>query len=118
MIQKYEQHDDADVIIPDKIARPLVYSATLLLINAIVAISYLNYGLFIVLLFVYITSLFHWYKPRFSALARRIDYFAVFIAILYGSIYAILIIKKLKYLLIWFIGLFIICIVFICNEVS
>lgn len=114
----FEQHDDADVIIPDKIARPLVYSATLLFVNAIVAISFLNYGLFAVLMFVYITSLFHWSKPRFSAIARRVDYFAVFVAVLYGSIYAIVIIKKLKYLLMWFIGLSVISVIFICNEVS
>jgi hypothetical protein len=121
----FDQHDDPDVIIPDLIARPLVYSAHLLLINAIVALVFYNYGLFAVLLFVYFTSIWHWSAPRFSALARRVDYFAVFVAIFYGSFYVSYNMKQqeseqayLDYLLVWFVGLAVICVVFVCNESS
>ena len=119
---KFEQHDDPDVIIPDKIARPLVFSAHLLLINAIVAIIYNHIGLFIVLLFVYVTSIWHWSKPRFSSIARRVDYFAVFVAVFYGSFYLTYNLRHIhhyyEYCIVWFVGLGFTSIVFACNEIS
>ena len=112
----YQQHDNDDVIIPDHLARPLVISSHLLLISAIIGLIYKRYGLFIVLILVYGTSVWHWYKPRFTRIARYMDYIAVFTAIVYGSYVA----SSLEtiYIYIWFGGLGIIGVIFITNEVS
>ena len=118
----FEQHDDPDVIIPDNTARPLVFTAHLLLANAILAICFGHTGLFIVLLFVYLTSIWHWSKPRFSSLARRVDYFAVFTAVFYGSFYLLYNLRNTLhykyYCIVWFTGLGITTVIFVCNESS
>lgn len=121
-IASYEQHDDPDVIIPFRLSRPLVYSAHLLLINGIVALVFGDYGLFAVLFFVYCTSIVHWSKPRFSAIARFVDYFAVLCAVTYGSVFVVLLeeqnVKEAQSLItMWFVGLCIIAVIFVCNEV-
>lgn len=115
-IELFEQHNDDDVIIPDKIAFPLVISSHLLLVTAVVAIIFQHYGIFAVIFAVYLTSIWHWSKPRFSRIARYADYIAVFTAVIYGSYVAAHL--SMKYYLIWFCGLGLISIIFITNEVS
>lgn len=115
--KSFPQHDDPDVVIPDHIARSLVYSSHLLLVTAIVSLVYGDYGIFVVLFVVYATSIWHWHKPRFSSIARRADFSAVAIAIVYGSVYAAT--KSSTSLIIaWFVGLAVIGCVFVTNEVS
>ena len=72
------------------------------------------YGIFAVLLLVYITSVWHWHNPRFSSIARKADYIAVFSAIVFGSYVATTL--TLTLILVWFIGLGIIGIIFATNE--
>ena len=112
----FHQDDDSDIVIPDRIALPLVFSSHLLLVTSIVSIRYKDYGIFAVTLFLYFTSVFYWHKPRFSRKARILDYFAVFVAIAYGSYYASTL--SSKYTIIWFCGLIFIGIIFVTNEVS
>lgn len=114
-VSMFEQHDDPDVIIPDKIAQPLVYSAQLLLINAIVAIALLQYGLFAVIFILYLTSVWHWREPRFSSIARRADYLAVVTAVSYGSYVAAMITDPIGPI-VWFGGMIIIFFIFVSNE--
>ena len=72
------------------------------------------YGIFAVLFVVYITSVWHWHNPRFSSIARKADYIAVFSAIVFGSYVATTL--TLTLILVWFIGLVIIGIIFAINE--
>lgn len=110
----FEQHDDKDVIIPDKIAFPLFVSSHLLLVTSIVCAAYHVWTFFVVLFIVYLTSINHWRAPRFSSWARRFDYVAVFASIAYGSYYATTLSISNK--LIWFIGIIFVAIIFSCNE--
>ena len=69
----------------------------------------------ILLLVVWLTSIIHWYQPRFSTIVRQLDFLAVFSAIGYGTYYAATNVSdSLK--LLWFIGLTVIAIIFITNE--
>lgn len=113
---QYPQHGDDDVIIPDNLAWPLVISSHLLLVSAIVAVAFARYGLFAVLFAVYVTSIWHWHKPRFSRIARYFDYVAVFTAIGYGSYVALTIDQT--YMLVWFIGIAVIGTIFVANEAT
>ena len=110
------EDDDPDVVIPENIARPLVLSAHLLLVVAIVAAVYHFWILFSVGIFVYITSILHWRHPRFSTIERKLDFLAVATNIVYGSIFAMSL-NGIEYKIVWFIGLFVIGIIFITNEV-
>jgi len=102
---KYLQHDDPDVIIPDKISRPLVISAHLLLVTAGVSVFRdKRYDLASVLLAVYITSIFHWSAPRFSSISRRADYLAVCTAVSYGTYVSTTL--ELELTLVWCIGVY------------
>jgi hypothetical protein len=72
------------------------------------------YGIFAVLFVVYITSVWHWHNPRFSSIARKADYIAVFSAIVFGSYVATTL--TLTLILVWFIGLTIVGLIFAINE--
>ena len=72
------------------------------------------YGIFAVVFLVYITSVWHWHNPRFSSLARKADYIAVFSAIAFGSYVATTLTTTL--ILVWFIGLSVVAIIFAINE--
>jgi hypothetical protein len=112
----FVQHDDPDVVIPDRIARYLLLSSNLLLTTAIVAACYGRYGLFAVIFALYLTSIWHWHRPRFSSWARKFDYIAVLTALSYGSYVATTV--GIKYELVWFCGLGLVAMIFISNEVS
>lgn len=112
----FEQHTDPDVIIPDATARPLVVSAHLFLAIAVLAACYGRYGLCAVLGFLYITSVWHWHKPRFSSWARVFDYTAVFSSIAYASYVASTL--SMTLMLVWFCGLAFIAVIFTVNEYS
>lgn len=114
-IDKFIQHDDIDVVIPDHIAFPLVISSHLLLVTSIIALIYNDYGLFAVIFILYLTSVNHWRKPRFSRIARVLDYLAVVTAIAYGSYFSVTLSKP--YTISWFCGLAVIGIIFAINEV-
>jgi hypothetical protein len=114
---------DPDVIIPDEIAFPLVLSSHLLLVTAAVSLSYaiifrwdILYGTFATAFVLYITSVAHWSRPRFSSMIRICDYFAVFLALAYGSFVACTL--SMTYILVWFIGIGIVGVIFATNEVS
>ena len=111
------QHDDPDVVIPDHLCWPLLFSSHLLLGTAILAALYSYWVLFGVNVFVYITSILHWRAPRFSTIERKLDYIAVITNIIYGTIFA-LSCRTLTYKIIWFAGLFVIGVFFISNETT
>ena len=73
--------DADDVIIPDDIARPLVYSSWLLFATSVAAGLRGEAGLSLVTFLVFVTSILHWSSPRFSSWRRYADYFAVVFAI-------------------------------------
>ena len=114
MLDPFYQHDDNDVVIPDRISFKLVLSAHLLLANAVYASILHFWGLFIVLVCVYITSILYWYRPRFSAYARKADFAAVAATIFYGA-YFVSRLSRL-YWITFIVGLCIIGIIFITNE--
>lgn len=77
--------DADDVIIPDDIARPLVYSSWLLFATSVAAGLRGEAGLSLVTFLVFVTSILHWSSPRFSSWRRYADYFAVVFAIAFAS---------------------------------
>ena len=89
----FKQHDEPDVIIPFHIARKTTFiTSWLLLVSGILALSTStnqnNIVIGILLLVVWLTSIIHWYQPRFSTIVRQLDFLAVFSAIGYGTYYA------------------------------
>ena len=112
----FKQHNDADVIIPDHISSYLVVSAHLLLLNCIVALVYSLYVLGALLLCVYITSIIHWRKPRFSSVWRFIDYIFVAGTIGYGTYLSTTL--SAAYMITWLVGLAVVGLIFATNETA
>lgn len=110
----FPQHDDDDVIIPDQIARLLVVSSHLFLILAIICYIYQIYILAALATVLYLTSIWHWHKPRFSSVARRCDYLAVLCVVAYASYYATT--EDIAYIIVWFSGFAVLSIIFVTNE--
>ena len=108
--------DDPDVIIPDEIARPLLVSSFLMLVTAVLSALHGEYGLCIVLTFVFITSIVHWHKPRFSGWRRPADYLAVVVALSFGSYLALTRARSSDWTWVWFCGLALIGVIFVWNE--
>ena len=108
--------EDPDVIIPDEIARPLVASSFLLLVTAGAGIARHEFGLAAVSSLVCITSIVHWRRPRFSSWRRPADYFAVLLALGYGSLLAATRARNAAWVSIWFGGLAVIGLLFVWNE--
>lgn len=113
---KFDQHDDPDVIIPDRISWYLVVSAQLLLVNAIVAYVYALNIIGTLLVFVWFTSILHWRKPRFSSYRRFLDYTAVISLVGYSTYYSITL--PATYTTIWFVGIACIGMLFAANETA
>jgi hypothetical protein len=112
--RQYPQHDDADVIIPDEISRVLVISAHLFVIMAILCFVYGQYVLGALSIMLYLTSIWHWHKPRFSSYARRLDYLAVLAVVAYASYFATT--EAALYIIIWFSGFAVLSVTFVINE--
>lgn len=114
-VSKFTQHEDFDVIIPDRIARPLVWSAHLLLVTAFTSGFVKNrWDLAATLVAVYITSILHWSRPRFSSWARLADYTAVTVAVTYGTWVSTTLLPIYTY--IWGMGIGLVGCVFAANE--
>lgn len=107
--------EDPDVIIPDDIARPLLYSSNLMLVTALLAGQRAAWPLAVVACAVWITSLLHWSAPRFSSWRRLLDYVAVASIIVVGSWTAVTR-ATLGWMLAYFAGLSIIGCIFAINE--
>jgi hypothetical protein len=112
----FKQHNDSDVIIPDDISSYLVVSAHLLLLNCIVALVYSLYVLGALLLCVYLTSIIHWRKPRFSSIWRSIDYIFVAGTIGYGTYLSTTL--SVAYMITWLVGLSVVGLIFATNETA
>ena len=107
---------DPDVIIPDDIARPLVASSFLLLITAVVSIIRQEYGLAAATAALCVTSVCHWYRPRFSGWRRPADYLAVATVLTYGSVLTITRARSGAWIGVWFGGLACVGVIFVWNE--
>lgn len=112
--EQFKQHDDVDVIIPDEIARPLLYTSQLLIISCVLAIVKDRFDLGGVIFTVYVTSILHWSKPRFSSIYRYLDYIAVGTAVSYGTYVSTTL--ETKYTLVWCAGIAAVGLIFVCNE--
>ena len=117
-----EYIEDPDAVFPDVHARPLVVSSQLLLISSAAAFYVANkrgvmigFGVGAALLFLYITSVCHWHKPRFSSVARILDYAAVVTAVTVGSAAAVTATTP-AWIAVWFVGLALIAAIFAVNE--
>jgi len=115
--------EDPDEIIPPRFSRPLVFSAALFLVLAALSLAYAQiydwpalYPVCPLATLLFITSVWHWHRPRFSTRIRRIDYLAVALNVAYASYIAITLSRK--YMTMWFVGLSIIAIVFCFNELA
>ncbi|KAH8066824.1 hypothetical protein JL721_8012 [Aureococcus anophagefferens] len=81
----YAQHFDADVVIPDRIARPAVASAHCFLALAVVSFLRGYDVLAAVALGLYGTSVNHWRRPRVTSWRHAADLLAVAATAAYGS---------------------------------
>ena len=79
------QAQDPDVIFPDRIARPLLFSSNLMLVTAVIAATRSVWPLCASATAVWVTSLLHWSAPRFSSWRRYLDYAAVASMVVVGS---------------------------------
>lgn len=111
---------DPDVIIPDKIARPLLVSSNLMLIAAALALRLpsrsFTWPLAAAATFVWVTSLLHWYAPRFSSWRRKLDYIAVCTYVGVGTWLAAAYARSIAWTAFYFTGLAVIGVIFTCNE--
>ena len=69
----YSQHTDPIIVVPQHISRYGLYSAQLILLNAICNYIYGYNILTIIGLSLYITSLLHWHKIKSDGLAKTLD---------------------------------------------
>ena len=111
----YIDGDGHDVIIPDRIARPLVISAHLLLVTSILSFWLQVWAMGVSALLVYITSILHWSAPRFSGWPRIADYLAVGAAIITACVIVITEASS-ETQVVWFVGLAFIGVGFTSNE--
>ena len=114
--QAQEAADDPDVIIPDRIARPLLVSSNLMLITAMVAAAQSVWPLCASAAAVWVTSLLHWYAPRFSSFRRYLDYAAVASMVMVGGWIAVNHSRSFAWMLTYFVGLALIGVIFTVNE--
>lgn len=112
---------DPDIIIPMRLSWYLVASAHLLLLNCIVSLVYAVryqwtalFGVSALCFLLYITSVVHWREPRFSSIARRLDYVAVLSTVTYASYVAATLTQT--YIVVWFAGMGVVACVFAVNE--
>ena len=117
-----EYIEDPDAVFPDVHARPLVVSSQLLLISSAAAFYVaakrevmIGFGVGAALLFLYVTSVCHWHRPRFSSVARILDYAAVVTAVTVGSAAAVTATTP-AWIAVWFVGLALIAAIFAVNE--
>lgn len=116
-IHQFYQHEEPDVIIPYHIVRRTTWlTSQLLLVSAVIAAIYKIFIIAGLLFAVYITSIWHWYAPRFSTKIRIADFVAVFASISYGSYYSTTLAER--YTIAWFVVLAFIAVVFAFNETS
>ena len=108
---------DPDVIIPDSIARPLLVSSNLMLVVATLALALRSqWPLAAAAVFVWVTSLLHWYSPRFSSWRRILDYMAVCTYVGVGTWLALRYARSTSWTAFYFSGLALIGIIFTANE--
>lgn len=113
--------DDPDEIIPPRFSWPLVISPLLFLVLAVVALVYAErldwfalYPIFGLSFVLFITSVWHWHRPRFSTRIRRIDYTVVLANVGYASWFSTTL--PPKFTEIWFAGLGVVAVIFCSNE--
>lgn len=116
--------EDPDVIIPPRYSRWLVVSATLFLVVGAVSAAYAalyhwaHLWICVALSFaLWLTSVLHWYKPRFSTYIRRIDYMAVGANLGWAS-YVAAVDVSTGLAVAWFVGIGVVGVVFALNETS
>ena len=111
---------DLDIVIPDAIARPLVWSSNLMLVTAVVALvnpaRIHTWPLAASAIFTWITSLLHWHSPRFSSWRRKLDYLAVIVYIGVGTWMSVTRSRSAAWTAFFFIGLAVIGAIFTANE--
>ena len=113
--------DDPDWIIPPRYSWPLVCSAFMFLALAIVSLVYAErfdwlalYPVVGLSFALFITTVWHWHKPRFSTLIRRVDYLTVLANVGYASYFATTLSREFEVL--WFSGLAAVAAIFATNE--
>lgn len=108
--------EDPDVIIPDRIARPLLVSSQLMLLTAYLAARIDAWALSAAAGLVWCTSLLHWSAPRFSSPRRWADYAAVILLVLVGGWLTVSCARSTGWAALFFAGLTAIGLLFAMNE--
>ena len=112
----FPDHLEDDVIIPGRITqRSTFLTSWLLLVSGVLGWVYGFYVIAALLTTVFLTSILHWWRPRFSTRVRPCDFAAVFASIAYGCYFATM--MPTDYIITWFVGIAIVAVIFIANEV-
>ena len=112
----YAQHFDADVVIPDRIARPAVASAHCFLALAVVSFLRGYDVLAAVALGLYGTSVNHWRRPRVTSWRHAADLLAVAATAAYGSYLATARARSPAWTAAWWCSLAAVAAAFAYNE--
>mmetsp|Transcript_13203 Transcript_13203/g.39914 ORF Transcript_13203/g.39914 Transcript_13203/m.39914 type:complete len:205 (-) Transcript_13203:836-1450(-) len=113
---RFAQQFDEEVIVPDAVARPLVFSSQLFLGVAIASAARRFWGIFACSLTVWVTSTNFWRAPRFSSWRRPADWLAVMATFVYASVLASTRVVNGAWTAVWFVGLAVLLVCFTVNE--
>ena len=86
---KYKDHLDFHFVTPRRLCQPLLVSALLFCVLAVVAFVKQYYLLAVVATFVYITSNLYWRYPERNSICRKVDIFASVCLLVVGTKIAI-----------------------------
>lgn len=114
--ERFLQQFDAEVIVPDAVARPLVWSSQLFLGVSIACAVRGFWDLSACLLTVWFTSTNFWRAPRFSSWRRPADWIAVTVTFVYASVLAKTSVIAEAWTNLWFAGLAFLILCFTVNE--
>ena len=114
--QAFHDEEDPDAIIPDHLARPLLFSSNLMLLTAYLAARIDAWLFAATAVLVWVTSLLHWSSPRFTSWRRYADYSAVISLVVVGSWLVVSRARSSGWVALFFAGLTAIGLLFAMNE--
>ena len=115
-----------EFIIPPLLCRPLVFTSTLPLVPAAIALTRTlrrhvreahGFGLAVLSVALVASSVAHWSSPKWKSMFRFVDLGVVATSVVYGSWCAGTVVNRM-YAMTWWIGMGIVGVVFTANEIG
>ncbi len=115
MTTKYHQHLQFDLLYPQEICRPLLFTAHLLLLITATSFYYEFYLLGALIACMYVTSLLHWRYPKKNSFFRYLDIFTVCASAICSTYTAFLFTTEI--VIIWLAGVLMVILAYSVNAV-